>query len=110
GAVEPARDRDRAQRADRRDRLSDPEPAVLPTLGCRERPERAAPIVRPKNRSFGPTPISLYTVQRMRNVAVAEGRRMGSWMSYSGSGFRPSNVPVEEGKRSEEHTSELQSR
>ena len=34
----------------------------------------------------------------MRNAAVAGGRRVESWMAYSGSGFRPSNVPVEEGK------------
>src|SRR5437867_11344480 len=26
------------------------------------------------------------------------GHHMESWMAYSGSGFRPSNVPVEEGK------------
>src|SRR5207245_4286524 len=44
--MEPARDRDRAHRLDRRDRVSHPEPAILPTLGCRERPERAATIVR----------------------------------------------------------------
>jgi predicted RNA-binding protein with TRAM domain len=29
---------------------------------------------------------------------AAEGRRSELWMAYSGSSFRPSNVPVEEGK------------
>ncbi len=34
----------------------------------------------------------------MRNEFGDNRRRVGSWMSYSGGGFRPSNVPVEEGK------------
>src|SRR2546428_558066 len=43
-------------------------------------------------------PITLDSGQRMRTAAVGEGSRMEWWMGYSGSGFRPSNVPVEEGK------------
>jgi predicted RNA-binding protein with TRAM domain len=34
----------------------------------------------------------------MRTEAATGGRRMEWGMSYSGSGFRPTNVPVEEGK------------
>ena len=34
----------------------------------------------------------------MRNASAAERRRLEQGMSYSGSGPRPSNAPVEEGK------------
>ena len=48
--------------------------------------------------SVQPSPISLYTAHRDAKWAATGGRRMEWGMSYPGPGFRPSNVPVEEGK------------